>query len=89
MVRGTGKAAVLEGDRSCPNLLASSVYNTKPVHYLSIATDKLQRTEVSKPVYNVDSGEVEYLRILRMNTIHKYNTEMGGVDLADQLRGSY
>ena len=31
----------------------------------------------------------EYLRFLRMNNIHKYNTEMGGVDLADQLRGNY
>lgn len=89
LVRGTVKAAVLEGDPSCPNLLASSVYDTKPVHYLSMATDKLQWTEVSKAVYNIDSGEVEYLRFLRMNTIHKYNSEMGGVDLADQLRGSY
>ena len=33
-VCGTTKAAVLEGDPGCPNLIASSVYDTKPVHYL-------------------------------------------------------
>ena len=31
-VRGTVKAAVLEGDDDCPNLIACSVYDTKPVH---------------------------------------------------------
>ena len=34
--RGTVKAAVLEGDDNCKNLVASSVYDTKPVHYLSM-----------------------------------------------------
>ena len=33
-VRGTVKAAVLEGDKDCFGLVVSSVYNTKPVHYL-------------------------------------------------------
>ena len=34
--RGTVKAAVLQGDEKCVNLVASSVYDTKPVHYLSM-----------------------------------------------------
>ena len=38
-VRGTVKAAVLQGDPDCPNLIASSVYDTKPVHYLSMVCD--------------------------------------------------
>ena len=89
LVRGTVKAVILEGDDNCPNLLASSVYDIKPVHYLSMCTEKLHWTEVRKNVFNVDSGEVESLRFLRINTIHKYNSEMRDVDLADQLRGSY
>ena len=88
-VRGTVKAAVLEGDPDCPNLVASSVYDAKPVHYLSMVSDELKWTEMKKNVYNVDSGEVEELRFLRLNNIDKYNKEMGNVDLADQLRGTY
>ena len=41
-VRGTVEAAVLEGDLDCPNLVASSVYDsTKPVHYLSMVSDSI------------------------------------------------
>ena len=40
--RGTVKAAVLEGDDDCKNLIASSVYNTKPMHYLSMVCEKLE-----------------------------------------------
>ena len=31
-VCGTVKAALLEGDAACPNLVACSIYDTKPVH---------------------------------------------------------
>ena len=88
-VRGTVKAAVLEGDPNCPNLVASSVYDAKPVHYLSMVSNEIKWTEIKKNVYNVDSGEVEELKFLRLNNIDKYNKEMGNVDLADQLRGTY
>ena len=88
-VRGTVKAAVLEGDPNCPQLIASSVYDTKPVHYLSMTSTELKWVEVKKPVYNVDSGKIEKLSFLRMNHIDAYNREMGNVDVADQLRGNY
>eukprot|EP00957_Ditylum_brightwellii_P185527 14125107-Ditylum_brightwellii.AAC.1 len=39
---GTIKAAVLEGDAGCPCLVASSVYGSKPVHYLSMTTHELK-----------------------------------------------
>jgi hypothetical protein len=38
-VRGTVKAAVLEGDDSCPNLVAVSVYDTKPAYFLSMSCE--------------------------------------------------
>ena len=88
-VRGTVKAAVLEGDDGCPNLIASSVYDAKPVHYLSMVSNELKWMVVKKDCYNVDSGEVEVLEFLRLKHIDKYNQEMGNVDLADQLRGTY
>jgi hypothetical protein len=36
-VRGTTKAAVLEGDSECPDIVAFSVYDIKPVNFLSTA----------------------------------------------------
>lgn len=88
-VRGTVKAAVLEGDPDCVGLVALSVYDTKPVHYLSMACQKIEWIVKEKLVYNVDSGCSETLQFLRLNQIDNYNAEMGNVDLADQLRGSY
>ena len=64
-VRGTVKAAVLEGDPDCPNLVASSVYDAKPVHYLSMVSEKIKWVEIVKDYYNVDNGEVEQIKFLR------------------------
>jgi hypothetical protein len=88
-VRGTVKAAKLEGDPGCPCLVASSVYDSKPVHYMSMVSSELKWVMKEKPVYNVDTGETEKMQFLRMNNINEYNDTMGNVDLADQLRGSY
>ena len=88
-VRGTVKAAHLQGDDVVKCLVASSVYDTKPVHYLSMVSVVLEWVVVEKKVYNVDSQKTEIIRFLRLNVIHKYNHTMGHVDVADQLRGSY
>ena len=39
---GTVKVAKLEGDPGCSYLIASSVYNTKPVHYFSMISNKVK-----------------------------------------------
>ena len=36
------KAAVLRGAKECVNLVASSVYDSKPVHYLSMVCNKIK-----------------------------------------------
>ena len=40
-VRGTVCAAELVGDIDCPSLIAVSVYDTKPVHFLTMATKEI------------------------------------------------
>ena len=40
--RGTVKAAVLRVDKGCPKLVSSSVYDTKPIHFLSMVCQKLK-----------------------------------------------
>ena len=55
----------------------------------SITCRELKWNRQEKPVYNVDTGKVELIKFLRLNTINSYNEEMGNVDVIDQLRGSY
>ena len=83
------KAAVLRGDENCPNLIAASVYDTKPVHYLSMVSDVVRWVEKVSKVYNVDTDTMEEMKFLPMGFIDNYNKTMGDVDIADQLRGSY
>ena len=42
IVRGTVKVAVLKGDSQCPDLVATSVYDTKPVHFLSMSAESIK-----------------------------------------------
>ena len=45
-VRGTVKESVLKGGPGCPNLVASSVYDTKAVHYLSMVSESVEWVKV-------------------------------------------
>ena len=53
-VRGTTKAAVLEGDNECPNIVAFSVYDKKQVNFLSTACHSLH--EYNYGMNNVDQA---------------------------------
>jgi len=88
-VRGTVKVAVLKGDPGCPDLIAASVYDTKPVHFMSMAAELIQWVRKQRLVFNPDTGSMETMRFLRLNINNDYNFGMGGVDIADQLRNYY
>merc|ERR1711865_615504 len=64
-------------------------YDTKPVHYISMVSGRIEWIEITKKVYNVDNEQWEDVKFLRMNFINNYNHTMGQVDITDQLRGSY
>jgi len=63
-VRGLTKAAVLEGDKLCPNLVAFSVYNTKPVHFLSMSCTSLKWVERVKLVFDRKTEKRVQMRFL-------------------------
>jgi len=88
-IRGTVKVAVLKGDAACPNVVAASVYDTKPVHFLSTIAENIAWVLKEKQVYNVDTQRTESLRFLRLNINDSYNNDMGHTDVADQLRNNY
>ena len=49
-VRGTTKAEILKRKPKCPDLIATSVYYTKPVHYMSISSEELKWVVCEKDV---------------------------------------
>ena len=88
-VRGTTKAEILKGDPKYPGLIATSVYNTKPVHYLSMSSEELKWVVYEKDMYNVDIGTKEPLQFSQMCYINDYNHQLGDVGVDDQLRKNY
>jgi len=88
-VRGTTKAAVLTGDPEAPDLVAFSVFDTKPVHFLSMACTGLKWIEKRKKVFDRESNKNVSMAFLRCEVTDTYNNGMNGVDIADQLRGTY
>jgi hypothetical protein len=65
-IRGTIKAAVLRGDKEgCPGLVANLVYDTKPVHFLSMIREEIKWVKKHRLVYNADMGKVESMFFLR------------------------
>ena len=88
-VRGTVKAAVLKGDSECPNLCAISVYDTKPVHFITMCNEKIEWIKKKRKVYDKVTKKVKTVDYLRLNVNDDYNNGMGDVDVADQLRNQY
>ena len=40
--RGTSKEAVTEGYTKCTNLIEASIYDTTPIHYISMVSEDLK-----------------------------------------------
>ena len=87
------KAVVLQGDTEFLGIVYSRIYDTIPVHFLSMGYNSIKWVVKSKKAYNLESGELEQIYFLSLNQIDNYNNTMGGggggVDIADQLIGTY
>ena len=83
------KAAVLVGDSSCPSLVATSLYDSKPVYLISNACDTVEWTKKERKLWHKDKGKKVNVPFFRLNIIDQYNYGMGNVDQADQLRLQY
>ena len=88
-VRDTVKAAVLMGDKDCRDLVAVSVYDTKPVHFISSICDSIKWIDKNRKVWNEAKQEFSNMNFLRLNVNNDYNNDMNAVDIADQLRNNY
>ena len=89
-VRGMTMAAVLTDDPECPNLIAFSVYDMKPVHFLSMACTGLKWIEKWQKVFNKSDVEQNVsMSFLQTEVTDMYNNGMNDVDVADQLWNTY
>ena len=88
-VRGTVIDAGRVGDSKCPSLIAVSVYDTKPIHFLSMKADSIKWEYKSIPFYDRYIGHMSTMKFLRLNIKDDYNYRMGGAYIADQICGYY
>ena len=88
-VTGTLKAAVLNGDDECPALIACSVYDSKPVHFLLTAATEIKWLTKDRKIYDYCVEDRVDMKFMRTNMQEMYNYGMNKIDLGDQYRGQY
>ena len=88
-LRGRMAAAKLVNSSDCPDLLAISVYDTKPVHMLSTVEENICWVLKKRKVWSAMDREIRSIGFLCLNCIDNYNNNVNLTDIADQLRGSY
>jgi len=89
LVRGTIKAAVLEGDPKCPNVCVLSFYDNKDVYIMSTSCTEMKWVEKTPKVFHKETQKMVQFKYLRHQLIDDYNNFMNKVDQADQLRSAY
>ena len=53
---GTVQAAEMKGEANCPNLCAVSMYDKKPVNFMTMASERIEWIKKKRKVYNKDLG---------------------------------
>jgi len=82
------KAAVLQGDSKCPDLIGLSIYDNKPVHFISMIAESIKWIVKCRKVWNRQLRQCDTVNFLRVNVNNDYNHKMNPVDVADQLRNN-
>ena len=70
-------------------MVAVSIYDTKPVHFLSMCCTEINWMEKTRKTWDKESSCMRLGRFLRLFINDSYNMNMNNVDVADQLRGGY
>jgi hypothetical protein len=88
-LKGTTKAAVLKNSTDAPEMLAVSIYDNKPVHLMTTASEKVEWVLRKRKVWLASATATKMMSYMRLNLIDDYNQFMNSTDIADQLRNSY
>ena len=83
--RGMVKAVVIKGDSKVENLVSFSVYDTKPVHFLSMDATLLKWERNQKKIYNSSQNRMIEIDVLTTAVQNEYNYGMNEVNIAGQI----
>jgi hypothetical protein len=78
--RGETHAAIYENDPNCHNLIAASVYDTKPVHMISTIAETVDWKVMQRKVWLPTQNSMVWMKYLRLGMIDEYNNFMNSVD---------
>lgn len=81
--------AVLESDNGGENFVAVSVYDNKPVYFMSSFSKTICWVMKQRKVWSNRMQHYITLNFIRLNINDDYNNFMGKVDVSDQLRNVY
>ena len=77
----TVKAGVIEGDPNCSGLVCCSIYDTKPVHFLTMASEEIKWITKERDVYDTKKNTKVSMEFYRTNLQDEYNYDMNKIDL--------
>ncbi len=88
-MRRKTKAATLTIDPVIKDFVTISVYDTKPVYFLPMASTGLKWIEKREKNFDQNSSTNVSIVYLWPEVMDMYNNGMNNVDLADQLQSNY
>ena len=71
--RGIVKVIVVEGDPGAKYLLVISIYDSKPVYFLSSVLDRVYWQIKTRKVYNPSTHKIYVMKYHHTNLQHRYN----------------
>ena len=83
------KTAVLDGTPDLPGLVAVSLYDTNPVHFISMCCNSIEWIQKKQQVYDPETKMVRDAHLLRLNVNDSYNYNINLVELRYQLWNVY
>ena len=79
------KAAVLDSFPDLPGLVTMLLYETKPVHFLSVYYKAIEWIQKTRQVYEPETKMVCETHFLRLNVNDPYNYNTKLVELSNKL----
>ena len=88
-VWGAVNSAELVSDPGCPSSVVVLECDTKPVHFSTMATQRIFWEEKKRQVFDKSRNEITTIEFLRLNLNDECDFDMDDTDVTNQLRGSH